>query len=365
MIGAATLSPSAYWYLTRGSGAVALVLLTASVVLGVLGSLRFSAGPAWPRFALDALHRDVSLLAVVFVVLHIVTSVLDGFAPISLLAGVIPFTSAYRPIWLGLGTVSFDLMLALIATSLLRRRLGYAPWRAVHWLAYVSWPVAVLHDLGTGSDAKSWWMLGLTVICVAAVVVAVLVRIARSSPAQARLRGWATALSVATPVGLAVFALVGPLAPGWARRAGTPANLLPHRSAATPAKPGIPFGTGPLYRRFSASLSGSFSQSQAGEGSIVQLTLQLSGGVSGEMRVRLGGQPIGGGGLSMTGSQVDVAAPGMAMALQGQISSLQGSDFVARVSDASGKVVVLDVNLNIDGNTGNVTGTVTGGPAST
>ena len=58
---AATLSPSAYWYLARGTGAVALVLLTASVVLGILGSVRFTA-PRWPRFAIDAVHRDVSLL---------------------------------------------------------------------------------------------------------------------------------------------------------------------------------------------------------------------------------------------------------------------------------------------------------------
>ena len=96
----------------------------------------------------------MSLLVIVFLVIHIVTSVLDSFAPISLTAAVIPFVSSYRPLWLGLGTLSFDLILALAITSLIRRRLGYATWRAVHWLAYASWPVAVLHGLGTGSDTK-------------------------------------------------------------------------------------------------------------------------------------------------------------------------------------------------------------------
>ena len=149
----ATLGPSAYWYLARGTGAVALVLLTASVVIGILGSVRFAA-ERWPRFAIDAVHRDVSLLVLAVLVIHIITSVLDGFAPITLLDGVIPFNSPYRPLWLGLGTLSFDLLVAIAVTSVIRRRLGYRAWRAVHWLAYASWPVAVLHGLGTGSDTK-------------------------------------------------------------------------------------------------------------------------------------------------------------------------------------------------------------------
>ncbi len=217
--------PSAYWYLARGTGAVSLVLLTASVVLGVLGPLRVSA-PRWPRFAVDTVHRDVSLLVIVVLAVHIVTSVLDSFAPISLTASVIPFVSSYRPIWLGLGALAFDLLVALAITSLVRRRLGYARWRAVHWLAYASWPVAVLHGLGTGSDTKLWWMLALTVACTAVVVAAVAVRIARAHPARPEWRTPALALSLATPIGLAAFTLLGPLAPHWAARAGTPAKLL-------------------------------------------------------------------------------------------------------------------------------------------
>ena len=158
LVTAAALGPSAYWYLTRGTGAVALVLLTVSVVIGIAGSLRVTIYN-WPRFAIDAVHRDVSLLAIVLLAVHIVTSVLDGFAPISLTAAVIPFISSYRPFWLGLGALAFDLLLAIAITSLVRRRLGYQRWRAIHWLAYASWPIAVLHGLGTGTDTKVWWML--------------------------------------------------------------------------------------------------------------------------------------------------------------------------------------------------------------
>jgi sulfoxide reductase heme-binding subunit YedZ len=361
---AASLSPTAYWYLTRATGAVALVLLTVSVVLGVLGSLRFSAAPRWPRFAIDALHRDSSLLVIVLVALHIITSVLDGFAPITLVDGVIPFLTPYRPLWMGLGALSFDLLIALVVTSLLRRRLGYRSWRAIHWLAYASWPVAVLHGLGTGSDAKSFWMLALTVACMAAVVIAVLSRIARAPSAGAGRRAGATALSVATPIGIAIFALAGPLAHGWARRAGTPLKLLgapvtASRAAAAPAAAATT-AKGPLDRAFSATLSGTVSQSTASGGAIVELQLRLGGGANGQMRVLMGGSPLPGGGLSMTGSQVDLTAPGMPSALVGRILSLSGTRFVARVSDTSGSVVDVNANLTIDGNTGAVTGTLSG-----
>ena len=201
------------------------MLLTASVVIGILGSVRFVTA-RWPRFAIDSVHRDVSLLVIVVLVIHIVTSVLDGFAPITLLDGVIPFNSPYRPLWLGLGTLSFDLLIAIAVTSLVRRRLGYRAWRTVHWLAYASWPVAVLHGLGTGSDVKQWWMLALTVLCIVAVLVAVWTRIAHVSSDHAGLRGPATALAVITPIALMIFTVAGPSRTAGRRRAGTPSSLL-------------------------------------------------------------------------------------------------------------------------------------------
>lgn len=362
---ASTLGPSAYWYVARSTGVVALVLLTISVVLGVMGSLRFSAGPRWPRFAIDSLHRDTSLLVIALVVVHVVTSVLDGFAPISLLDGIIPFRSPYRPLWLALGAVSFDLLIALVITSLLRRRLGYRSWRAIHWLAYASWPVAVLHGLGTGSDVKSAWNLALTVACVAIVVVAVLVRVGRSASAGPGIRTGTTMLAIAAPVGLAVFALVGPLQKGWASRAGTPARLLgarpgSARPASTAARPAA--RSGPLDRAFSASLFGTAAQSTVPNGAIVELNLHLGGGVAGQMRIRLGGAPLPGGGLSLTGSQVNLTAPGMPSALSGKVVSLLGNRIVARVSDTSGSVVELHANVSIDQNSGAVSGTLSGTP---
>jgi len=359
----AAVGPSVYWYLTRGSGAVALVLLTVSVVIGIAGSMRLSA-PAWPRFAIETVHRDVSLLVVVFLVIHIVTSVLDSFAPISLTASVIPFISSYRPLWLGLGTLSFDLILALTLTSLIRRRLGYATWRAVHWFAYASWPVAVLHGIGTGSDTKLAWMLALTALCVAAVVAAAGLRFGRGEGTPAALRVPGVALSVIAAVGIVAFTLIGPLQKGWAKKAGTPSSLLvfaaPVRvSAVRPPAPatGTP-GATPAPRPFSAVLSGRVSQRSAPGGGLVDLALHLVGPISGRLRVRLAGSPIPGGGLSMTGSQVDLLlGPSAGSLLAGTITSLQGSDFIARVTGAGGGLT-LNVRLNIDQRTGAVSGRV-------
>lgn len=351
----ASAGPSAYWFLARGTGAVALLLLTASVVLGVLGSVRFAPGPRWPRFTIDALHRDVSLLVIVFLVLHVLVSVLDGFAPVSLLDAVVPFGGAYRPFWLGLGALSFDLLLALVLTSLMRRRLGYRSWRAIHWLAYASWPVAVFHGLGTGSDSMSWWMLVLTGACVTAVMLAVFARVVSAGAhAPDWVRPSAIAGSAAVAAGLVVFTVEGPLQHGWARRSGTPASLLaPHAAASVP----VSTATGSAPHPFSAMLSGTISQSAVSGGEVVDLALNFTGGARGILRVRLAGAPQGGG-LSMTGSQVDLTAIGLRSALSGEIVSLDGSQFDARVKDSSGSQLLLHANLDIDNQGGTVTGSL-------
>lgn len=224
-----TVGPSAYWYLTRASGTVALILLTASVVVGVAAIARLRA-PAVPRFVVDGIHRTVSLLAVAFLGVHIVTAVLDSFASISLLDAVFPFVGSYRPLWLGLGAVAFDLLLAVALTSVVRDRMDHATWRGIHWLAYAAWPVAVLHGLGTGSDVHQRWMQVITVACILAVLVTVAGRAMIGWPENLRLRVGALAMSVVFAGGLALWVPGGPLGKGWARRSGTPPALLGHAS---------------------------------------------------------------------------------------------------------------------------------------
>jgi methionine sulfoxide reductase heme-binding subunit len=166
----------ALWYLGRGTGVVSLVLLTLVVALGI-ATRSGRPLPGLPRFAVTAVHRSASLLAVVFVAVHVGTLLFDPYAQLDLLALVVPFTAAAEPFWYGLGALAWDLVLALVATSLLRHRIGPRVWRGVHWAAYAAWPVALAHGLGSGTDAGTGWMLAVTGACVAAVLAALVGRV--------------------------------------------------------------------------------------------------------------------------------------------------------------------------------------------
>jgi DMSO/TMAO reductase YedYZ heme-binding membrane subunit len=217
----------ALWYLTRGTGLVSLVLLTVVVALGIAQVRQWAApGAGWPQLVVSGLHRNASLLTVVFLGLHIAASVIDGFAPIDWLAAVVPFESPYRRVWLGLGALAFDLLVALVITSLLRRHLGHRTWSLVHGTAYACWPLALVHGLGTGSDGTTGWVLAVDGLCLAAVLAAVAWRLAgdRRSPAAPRLGAGLAGLAVTGVI--VAWAMTGPARPGWARRAGTPAELL-------------------------------------------------------------------------------------------------------------------------------------------
>ncbi|HKB18356.1 MAG TPA: ferric reductase-like transmembrane domain-containing protein [Candidatus Dormibacteraeota bacterium] len=174
------MSNSILWYTTRGAGAVTLILLSCVVVLGILSTLRVQSS-SWPRFLTIGLHRNLALMTLVFLVLHIVTAVVDPYTSLGWAAALIPFSSYYRTLWLGLGVIAFELLAAIVVTSLVRGLIGRRAWRAVHWLTYAAWPIGVVHGLGTGTDAWSAWMLAITAACVAAVGVAVVLRLTAGS----------------------------------------------------------------------------------------------------------------------------------------------------------------------------------------
>lgn len=238
LLAASSSGPSLYWYVTRGLGLVALIVLTGTVVLGIVTSIRWTDDET-PGFVSADMHRNLSLIAIALVLLHIVTTVLDPFAGISVRDVLIPFAAKYRPIWLGLGVVAFEVMVAIIVTSLLRDRIGPRVWRFIHWAAYASWPLAVVHGMGTGSDSRSPWMIAVVVWAIVAVLVALFFRLRRGEPATLAIR-----FAAAATIGLALFvggnwAFTGPLAPGWSAKAGTP---VPSPSPS----PSGPIHTGPF-----------------------------------------------------------------------------------------------------------------------
>jgi predicted ferric reductase len=180
-----------FWYASRATGIVTLLLLTAVLVLGLVVN-RQGRIPGWPGFAVTSLHRNLSLLSVAFITVHVLTAVLDTYVSIPLVSALIPFTSGYERFWIGLGAVSVDLILAMIATSLIRGRLDRRLWRAVHLLAYVSWPVALAHSVGAGKDLQQGLLPWMAVGCALVAVVAVAWRLAsaaRQVPRAARVAG--------------------------------------------------------------------------------------------------------------------------------------------------------------------------------
>ncbi|HTT88081.1 MAG TPA: ferric reductase-like transmembrane domain-containing protein [Acidimicrobiales bacterium] len=219
------LGAKAAWYLMRASGFVAFGLLTLTLALGVANVARWERG-RWTRAVAALVHRNAALLATVFLAIHIVTAISDKYVSIPLLAAVIPGMSGYDPLWVGIGAVSLDVMVALVVTSLLRDRLGRRTWRVVHWVAYLAWPTALVHAIGAGSgsgvDTGHWWSTAIYIsagFVVAAAIVARLAVPARGPgraprhpglgvarrPLPARLPEW--------PASGGPYAAVGPNAP--------------------------------------------------------------------------------------------------------------------------------------------------------
>ena len=327
----ATSGPSALWYLTRATGAVTLLLLTISLVLGIANVGRVQR-PGWPRFVVEGVHRNVSLLAIALLAVHIVTTLLDPFAGIHVIDAFIPFTGSYRPLWLGFGALASDLLIAIAFTSMIRRRLGHGVWRATHWLAYLCWPVAVLHTVGTGSDVKQVWLLALTAACVVAVVIAVWVRVGFGWPAQRRLRGTAVAASIALPAAFLVWLPSGPLGSNWAARSGTPTSLLAHTSAGSSSSSSA--GAAAI-SAFQADVSGAVAQTTNSSGqAVVEISLTIANATLPRLHIEIVGNQQGAG-VQMTSSTVTAGTSADPTLFSGQVTSLSGTDISATVRSSS------------------------------
>lgn len=363
---AAQLDGRALWYLTRGTGAISLVLLTLSVVLGVVDVRRWSSERI-PRFVVDGLHRTVSLFVVVTLAIHIVTTLLDSFAPIRVIDVFVPFGSAYRPVWIGFGALALDLLLALVITSVGRARLGYRAWRAVHWLAYACWPVALVHALGSGSDVRDGFAFVLSLVCAAAVALAVVARLVGTrGPLAARIG--ALGAVAAAAAALAIWLPAGPLARGWAARAGTPRGVLASidtgsthtttGSASTPRRTAPRPASLALGAPLRAPVAGRLADVVNPDGSaVVRMTLTLERGPLRRMGIQLAGQAAAGGGISLTSGEVTLGTDSTPAVYRGAVSSLNGGRMGAHLTASGGRALTAAVDIRVDRASGRVSGT--------
>lgn len=176
------------WFANRATGIVLLVLFTLVVVLGVLATVL----PARPRrrlpsFVSQSLHRSSALLAVGLLGAHIATAVVDDYVDIGWRDAIVPFVGSYRPVFLGLGTLAVDLLLAVVGTALLRHRIPEGVWRPLHLLSYAAWGLSVWHGIGIGTDVGSPWGRWIVAGCVAVVVMALVTRLVAHRAARPTL----------------------------------------------------------------------------------------------------------------------------------------------------------------------------------
>jgi methionine sulfoxide reductase heme-binding subunit len=198
------------WYAARAAGVVAYVLLSAIVVLGITMAAKKKLH-RWPRFVVEDVHRFGGILVGSFIVLHVITIAIDAWLPFSIASIIVPFTSAYKPVWVGLGIVAAELLLALAVTNRLRNvRISYQFWRRAHYLNFAVWTAATIHSLGSGTDRSTLWLIAIEATAVAFVGTAVAWRLLGKRLQGWRLRGISAAGSL-TAAAIVVFLVTGPL----------------------------------------------------------------------------------------------------------------------------------------------------------
>lgn len=166
------------WYFARSAGIVAYLLLTSSVLLGIVMAGKTKL--AWPKFAVQDVHRHLAILTGVFIALHGATLMLDTVVPIGLAQELVPFASPYRPFAVGLGVTAMELIAAVALSNALRPRIPYRVWRKLHYLTLPAWLLAALHGVLAGTDAGDPWFAGIAAGSFAAVAIAAFARFSRA-----------------------------------------------------------------------------------------------------------------------------------------------------------------------------------------
>jgi sulfoxide reductase heme-binding subunit YedZ len=152
------------WYSTRATAIVALILFTLVVALGSFVATRVG-GTYVGRFEVNELHRSISMVAVVFLAIHVTTTVVDSFVNTGVLSVFVPLTSSYRRVAIGVGAAALDLIAAVWISSLLKLRIANATWRFIHWFSWLALATALVHAYLAGTDSRHGWGLMVLIVC--------------------------------------------------------------------------------------------------------------------------------------------------------------------------------------------------------
>jgi DMSO/TMAO reductase YedYZ heme-binding membrane subunit len=185
-------SDPTFWILARSTGVTAYVLLTATVLAGLLLKAR-PFGTRLKAASVTDIHRFLSLLSLGAVGIHGLALVLDRTVSIPVQALLVPGLAGYRPLWTGLGVVAGELMALLVLSFTVRRRIGPKAWRRFHYAAYAAFGAALVHGIMAGSDTSQTWARALYASSLGAVVVATAWRALVPPPRPASIRAAAAA----------------------------------------------------------------------------------------------------------------------------------------------------------------------------
>jgi sulfoxide reductase heme-binding subunit YedZ len=139
------------WYITRAAGLTAYMLLWFSTAWGLAVSSKILDTFLHRSFTYD-FHQFISLLAVGFILLHIIVLMADRYLPYSLTQVLVPFLSPYRPLWVGIGVLGFYLTLLVTITFYIRGRIGVKSFRVIHYLSLIGYLFATVHGFFAGTD---------------------------------------------------------------------------------------------------------------------------------------------------------------------------------------------------------------------
>jgi hypothetical protein len=350
------------WDTARAGGLVAYVLLTTTVSLGLAVRNRWQSG-RWPLPITNELHGYVSLLALVFVVIHVVAIAIDPFTHFGLAAVLVPFASHYRPIWMSLGIVALYLLLAVWVSTRLRRRIGHRVWRRIHVSAFAVYGAATLHGLGTGSDTRTAWAVALYATSVGVVGTLLAIRLLAPAAKGDRPRPVAAGAAAAAVLGVAAWSIGGPFAPGWSARAGgSPARAASSRASVRvvrTASPSLPPAL--VHAPFTARFAGRLTVGPVNDAG--RLTVRIDGALSGptkdHLEILIHGVPLEDGGVAMEQSRVRMGTT--TPLYHGEVTSLDGTRLVAALRSSHQRLrVAVALRIAQDGTVaGEVRGTTT------
>ena len=338
-------NPKLLWYLTRATGIIAILLLAAVVILGMVTASK-AAPKGFAKFLVPDLHRRLSISAAVFLGIHIITALLDSFVHIGLAASIIPFISSYRPIWVGFGAISFDLLLVVIGTSVVRHRFSQGPWKKIHYASWLVVSFALFHAMGTGSDARVGLVEGIYIVLVGVVALAAIFRTATDAQLRKLAKVGGGAVILAVPVLALGWSFKGPLRTGWAT-ASSSFSLLPKVTTTAALKSsGSGSGSNSFVWPVNGSVQGTVSIVNSNSGTS---TVTLAGTVTGTgdvVTVRLVGS-VQQGSLVLQGSSVAIGTSSAPNTYTGLVAQAGGSTLVLSLHGAQGSFTgALSVNIS-------------------